>query len=195
LNVNDTLTLTTIEQMRALADPLRVRILEVLGEQPMTTMHAAKRLDERYTKLHHHFAVLEAAGLIEVVESRQNRGTVEKVYQPAARRFAIDRHLFAGGSDAEEAREGVHSLLVGTLEETTAEVERSFAAGLLTSESATPSMITHRHLRLTRAQVEDLAARLQSWIADCAAQDADPGPDTYGLTFALYPLEPKQPEP
>jgi DNA-binding transcriptional ArsR family regulator len=185
--MNDTFTLTTMEQMRALAEPLRTRILEALGERPMTTIQVAKRLNERHTKLYHHIGVLEGAGLIEVVESRQNRGTVEKYYVPAARRFVVDRRAFSAGPDAEEARAGVQSLLVGTLEKTIAEVEKSFAAGLFAQESATPGLVTHRHLRLTKAQLEELATKLQSWIRDCVAEDADPSADTYGLTVAVYP--------
>ena len=51
-------------QIKALANPLRQQILELMIEAPITTKQVADRLGEKPTKLYHHVDTLEAAGLI-----------------------------------------------------------------------------------------------------------------------------------
>ncbi len=70
-----------LEQMRALSHPLRLRLLELFGEHPRTTKQAAEALGESPTKLYHHVAALERAGLVRLRETRQNRGTTEKYFE------------------------------------------------------------------------------------------------------------------
>src|SRR5437868_10166113 len=74
-----------LAEMRALAHPLRLRILEAFAEAPRTTKQVAELLGQPPTRLYHHVAALERAGLLRLVETRQNRGTTEKWYEAAAR--------------------------------------------------------------------------------------------------------------
>jgi len=73
-----------VAQLRALAHPLRLRLLELFGEQPRTTMQVAALLGEPPTRLYHHVNLLERAGLLRLREQRPNRGTVEKWYEASA---------------------------------------------------------------------------------------------------------------
>lgn len=75
------------ETLRALADPLRLRILWILMEHPdgalpvMSVKELAADLGEPQTKLYRHVKHLEAAGLIKAVSSRVVSGIVEQRYQ------------------------------------------------------------------------------------------------------------------
>src|SRR5438874_8446382 len=73
-----------IAEMRALAHPLRLRLLELFAEQPRTTKQVAELLGQPPTRLYHHVAALERAGLLVLKETRQNRGAVEKWYAGVA---------------------------------------------------------------------------------------------------------------
>jgi DNA-binding transcriptional ArsR family regulator len=75
----------TVAEMRALAHPLRLRLLELFAEAPRTTKQAADLLGEPPTRLYHHVAALERAGLLRLKETRKNRGTTEKWYEAIAR--------------------------------------------------------------------------------------------------------------
>lgn len=77
-----------VAELRALAHPLRLRVLERFAEQPRTTKQVALLLGEPPTRLYHHVAALERAGLLRLTETRKNRGTVEKWYEAVARSFA-----------------------------------------------------------------------------------------------------------
>ncbi|MEM6795731.1 MAG: helix-turn-helix domain-containing protein, partial [Acidobacteriota bacterium] len=96
-----------LAQLKALADPLRVRILEAFAEQPRTTKQVAARIEEKPTKLYHHVDALHKAGLIVLETTRQNRGTVEKYFRAIARLFRTDPELFGGAGGDGEA--GLHA--------------------------------------------------------------------------------------
>src|SRR3954466_4672614 len=64
--------------MRALAHPLRLRVIELFGRAPRTTKQVADLLGQPPTRLYHHVAALERAGLLRLTETRKNRGTTEK---------------------------------------------------------------------------------------------------------------------
>jgi DNA-binding transcriptional ArsR family regulator len=73
-----------VADLRALAHPLRLRIMELLAESPRTTKQVAELLGEPPTRLYHHVAALERAGLVVLKETRQNRGAIEKWYGSVA---------------------------------------------------------------------------------------------------------------
>src|SRR6266513_1705753 len=77
----------SVADLRALAHPLRLRMMELFAESPKTTKQVADILGQPPTRLYHHVAALERAGLIHLKETRKNRGTVEKWYESISRTF------------------------------------------------------------------------------------------------------------
>lgn len=68
---------------RALADPLRIRLLEALWGHPQSAKELAEWAGMAPDRLYYHLAQLEQAGLIEIVEYRRLLGgKVERVYRP-----------------------------------------------------------------------------------------------------------------
>ena len=92
----------SVADLRALAHPLRLRMMELFAESPRTTKQVAELLGEPPTRLYHHVAALERAGLLLLKETRQNRGAVEKWYTSASQQLqsAVGRR----GGDAERRR-------------------------------------------------------------------------------------------
>lgn len=78
------LLLSDLEQVRLLADPLRLRIVEALNERPATAKQVALTLGEKPSRIYHHVALLERAGLLRLVESRRKRGTTERYLAASA---------------------------------------------------------------------------------------------------------------
>lgn len=68
---------------KALADPLRIQMVEALWEKPRSVREVAGCLGLPADRLYYHLAQLEQAGLVEIVEYRRlSRGKVERVYAP-----------------------------------------------------------------------------------------------------------------
>jgi len=77
----------SVADLRALAHPLRLRMMELFAETPRTTKQVAELLGQPPTRLYHHVAALERAGLLVLTERRQNRGAVEKWYTGVAQQI------------------------------------------------------------------------------------------------------------
>jgi DNA-binding transcriptional ArsR family regulator len=91
--LDDVYYLTTLDQVHTLADPLRVRILERLGHEPMTVKMLGVALNEAPAKIHYHVRELERIGVIQLVETREKGGVIEKYYRALAHRFSLSSDL------------------------------------------------------------------------------------------------------
>lgn len=92
----ETYQLESIEQMRTIADPLRLRIVDQLIHQAMTVTQLAGVLGEVPAKLHYHVHELEKAGLLKLVETREKGGILEKYYRGVAKHISAPGTLFRG---------------------------------------------------------------------------------------------------
>jgi len=183
-------TLKDLEQVKVLADPLRLRILEALCQKPMTTKQVAQLLEEKPTKLYHHVEALERVGLIRLVKTHRNRGTVEKYYRAVAEDFTVDRKLFAVRPQPEEAIAALQDMFTGALEATLSELRESIADKLIQpADEGHPAILTRLHIRTSQEQVEKLKTKLWEWLEACQAADQEEGEVEYGLTVAFYPIK------
>ncbi len=87
--IPETYDLQTIEQLRSVADPLRIRIIEALARKPMTATQVGEELDEPAPKTHYHVRELERVGLVRLVETRERGGILEKYYRAVARGLRV----------------------------------------------------------------------------------------------------------
>ena len=96
--MQETLVLDKPEQLKALGHPLRVRVLEMLGQEgdwQLTNRELAQRLGVDPGHLHFHVRMLLRAGLIELADSA-GRGR-EKPYRAVAKVFRVAPELLAAG--------------------------------------------------------------------------------------------------
>ncbi|HYZ87962.1 MAG TPA: winged helix-turn-helix domain-containing protein [Myxococcales bacterium] len=96
--MQDTLVLDKPEQLKALGHPLRVRVLEMLGQEgewQLTNRELAQRLGVDPGHLHFHVRMLLKAGLIELADAN-GRGR-EKPYRAVAKVFRVAPELLAAG--------------------------------------------------------------------------------------------------
>jgi DNA-binding transcriptional ArsR family regulator len=84
------LTLRSAKQYKALGEPLRVRILELIQHQPRTAKQLAVLLERPPGTIGHQLRVLEAAGLAQVVAQRLVKGIVAKYYARTAHIFLVE---------------------------------------------------------------------------------------------------------
>ena len=84
----------SVEQLRAVADMLRLRIIDLLQERPMTVTQLGDLLGMAPAKVHYHVRELERVGLLLLVETREKGGILEKYYQPIAKDISVSKNLF-----------------------------------------------------------------------------------------------------
>jgi DNA-binding transcriptional ArsR family regulator len=86
---DDILVVWETEQLRALADDVRLRIVGILRERAATTTELAEQVGLAKGTVAHHLKVLESAGLVKVVRTRRVRAMTESFYGRVARLFVI----------------------------------------------------------------------------------------------------------
>ena len=83
----DTLLVAEPAQLRAMADPFRTGLIQLLRDRARSTQEISEELSVPKGTVGHHLKVLEAAGLIRVVRTRKVRAVTEKFYGRTARLF------------------------------------------------------------------------------------------------------------
>ncbi|HEX9381693.1 MAG TPA: winged helix-turn-helix domain-containing protein [Gaiellaceae bacterium] len=166
--MQDTLVLDKPEQLKALGHPLRVRVLEMLGQEgdwQLTNRELAQRLGVDPGHLHFHVRMLLKAGLIELADPKG--GGREKPYRSVAKVFRVAPELLAAG--------GASDLQAAMLDQ----VQR--AHGLYSSQGVFRSAQLEVKLTIERA-LELMAAFLEA-----ARELEDEKADKVVLTMFAHP--------
>ena len=192
-----TLTLTGLAQVRALADPLRVRMLEAFAAEERTTRQVAEILQEKPTRLYHHLKSLATAGLIRKTRTRRNRGTLETYYRAVACSFRADPSLFSPPGRT-EASDSVGKMVAGMLDQTGTELRALIASGTGGRGLQEKGLFTFLELRSPERDIKKLRAGIERLVTGLrddrpagAARAAKPaGPEgRYRLCITLFPLD------
>ncbi|QOR66213.1 helix-turn-helix transcriptional regulator [Cytobacillus suaedae] len=93
--------ITDIELAKILMDPRRRNIFDIAKDEPVTVTQIAESLNEKPSRLYYHVKKLEVAGLLELVETRQQGNLIEKYYKSVSGfdAFELDKSLLAEHSD------------------------------------------------------------------------------------------------
>jgi DNA-binding transcriptional ArsR family regulator len=192
-----------LEQVRALADPLRLKILGALGRRARTTKQVAELLGEKPTKLYHHVEILERVGLVELKEMRPNRGTLEKYYQAVASRFEVGPAVFATEDASGEAVDATGAVISSFLDTVRKELDELVRSGA-TDDTKREALVGRSLLSLTPTRAGEVRARLIRMLeelrGDCDQASSDDGGEPplgtvlYSLAVAFYPLAGKPTE-
>ena len=77
--------------IRALAHPLRIRILEALTERVASPIRLSDDLDAGLSHVAYHTRALDKCGCLELVDTAQRRGATEHFYKASPHSFIGDR--------------------------------------------------------------------------------------------------------
>lgn len=170
--------ISTVGQLKALADPTRLAILEALmgtGPAPLPVMSVkelAAVLHEPQTKLYRHVKVLESVGLIRVAASRIVSGIPEQRYQACQRDLDLADALLRQNVDETEAfvRAVFDRFRSGFIAEARAHPPPDDA-----DETAPPAttMVIYGTGRRTPAQATAVRARLSEAMAAFDGDDSE----------------------
>lgn len=83
--------LTTIDEVKALSDPYRYKILSYFFKinAPATVKQIADSMEEVPAKVHYHVKKLEKAGILNLVRTEEINGIIAKYYEPTAEDFEV----------------------------------------------------------------------------------------------------------
>jgi len=163
---------TAPEQLRALADPLRATLLELVLERAATVTEMAQAVDRPKSTVAYHINLLVDAGLLRVVRTRRVRAIEERYYGRVARTF------YVGVLNRPEDKQVVAA--INGLAEAAAESSAAHAADDL--------RCTLVHARIPREDIRNFWAEVQE-LARRFAQIPRAGDQVYGFVAGLYPTD------
>jgi DNA-binding transcriptional ArsR family regulator len=171
-DADDLLIVREPEQLKALGDDLRARIVVLLRVHAHSVTELAELLELPKGTVAHHVKVLEKAKLVRVVRTRRVRAMTERYYGRTARLFifkSADEEADGGdvlGVAAASLRAASEEMLPGDLDDRT-----TFA-------------VLRKHLSVRDAQ--RFMRRLERLQQDFFDTPDDPAGEPYGLALALY---------
>ncbi len=179
-----------VETIKALSDPLRLRILEVMTvghAETFTVKRLATNLGVSQTKLYHHVNLLAERELIVPAGQRVVSGIIETSYRVGQLRISLDRSLLTGDDGAQ-----MHEVLTTVFDGARDDIERGLATGAIgAGESADPAtklVLSKGLTRLTPEQALALRARVIELIETFDTDETSDEGRPYGLVLGFYPM-------
>jgi DNA-binding transcriptional ArsR family regulator len=185
------LIITDLEAHKALVNPLRLRLVELLVDEAQTVKQLAASVEVEPVKLYYHINLLEKNGLIRVVDTQIVSGIIEKWYRVTAYNYRIDKTILKLYENDQQAYldDAFASIIDGTKEL----IRKNTAVSIIDLQQTPP----HPHsLLLTRsrgfhseAQARAFYEKLQALILEFEGSLVEPDESrgTYVLTMALFP--------
>jgi DNA-binding transcriptional ArsR family regulator len=160
----------TPEEAKALAHPLRLRILRLALDQSLTNKQLAERLGRDPGTVLHHVRQLVRTGFLVPDEVRQgSKGALEKPYRATGKSWSLSL-------DESEVTESTASQAM--LE--------AFLAELAEAGPDAATGFSRLALTLDKASLEELQSRVQTILDEFESRPPDPDGQSYGLLFAMH---------
>ena len=166
----------TLQEARALAHPLRLRILRLCVDQALTNGQLAAALGQRPATVLHHVRTLVAAGFLAEQEWRRGRrGSTEKPYRATGKSAQLDQAMSGAGA------------LKAVFEAVAAEIDEAGPDAVIEG--------VRMPMRLRQEQLDDLLARIRDLLATFPAPDEylareSPEGDPYAMLVVLHRRRP-----
>lgn len=182
------------KQVKVMAHPLRMKLIEAFSHKPMTAKQAAQLLGQKPTKLYHHVDALERVGFIKLVKTQKKRGTLEKYYRTVAHHFIVDRRIFQSRAEGKEALGRLQATIGAMFDETMSEINRSMTQRLIEPSRKSKSrqaIFARTRIKSTLQQAERIKKKIDNLLKESCAGKRKKGEAEYGLTVAFYPIKKK----
>lgn len=202
LTPNAERVVSDVETLKALSDPVRLRILETMiqaADEDWTVKRIATALGVGPTKLYHHVAILEERDLIRVAGTRVVSGIIETRYRIAQLSVRLDRTLLSAAIPPDEATAAIEEMLRTVFDAARDDVGRALRGGSIMLDAGaepSPGLLRQDLKRLSVARAAEFRDRLTALLDEFDFDKHDePDGTPFGLLIALYPVPDTRLEP
>ena len=175
----DTVEVSTPAQLRAIADPLRATLLDLVLERAATVAELATAVDRPRSTVAHHVNVLLEAGMLRVVRTQRVRAIDERYYGRTGRTIQVGVVRRPGDTTTPVC---INGLSVA-------------AAESVPAHEADTLYSTMRHARIPKESAAQFWRRVDALIREFTELPRS-GDTVYGFAAGLYPTDhPVLPDP
>lgn len=177
--IADTVEISTPAQLRAMADPLRMTLLDLVLERAATVTELAEAVGRPKSSVAYHVNVLVGAGLLRVVRTRRVRAIEERFYGRTGRMINNAVHRQPGDTDTPVC---VNALTVAATESVPAHEADTLCS-------------TIRHVRVPRAKAMEFWRRVEELTREFTQLPRE-GDTVHAFVAAVYATDhPTLPDP
>jgi DNA-binding transcriptional regulator GbsR (MarR family) len=144
--------------IKAMAHPLRVRILAYMNDRPWSPNELSNELAEGLSQVSYHVKVLKDFELIEMTKTEPRRGAVEHYYK------AIERVFMPSSITKQFPKSAQRGMFVDTMEDTNKDVVASLKSGRFDARD-------DYHVSYTPADLDNQACEEAEKLADKFVED------------------------
>ncbi|MBV8299629.1 MAG: helix-turn-helix domain-containing protein [Candidatus Eremiobacteraeota bacterium] len=167
-------SVTDVEALRALTDPLRQRIVDLLTASPATATEIARKLKLPRTRIYYHLDLLEGHELVRVVGHREAGGPAERIYASTADAFVVSPSIFAG------RERDLNAVRAQLLEGAAHDLRTSHATG-------DEAVVVRAYRQFSEEQRRELAAAFAALLERIPD---DPAGEMCAVAYAVFPCSP-----
>lgn len=171
------LDVTDPAAFKAVGNPVRNRILDIILARPATASQIAAVLRMAPGTIGHHLQVLENVGMVQVVAKRLVHGIVAKYYTRTARLFVYQSLSKEDGVKDTDMSLNILKRAYDNLRDSL--VERNG----MTEEAETCGF---PRVRISTGRAMEFRDRLEALINDFVSQDHDPSGQVYSLSVSFF---------
>jgi DNA-binding transcriptional ArsR family regulator len=189
--VSDVLQRRIIEDvatLKALADPIRMAILEAAMGEPHRTWTAkefATLVGIPPTKIYYHLNQLEKHDLVQIRDTRVVNGIIEKHYGAGQLDLTFTRHTDDGGDVAD----GLRAVVAAQFNRVRDDIERGLASGTMSASAASPlverMLVSNASANISETQVGEFREALLELIQRFEKKGS--GDHRFTMLVALHP--------
>ena len=177
-------------EVRALAHPLRLRLLESLGDGPSTASLLARELGESSGATSYHLRALAAAGLI--VEDTGLRKGRERWWKREPSRIGLISSAPAEDPEYDAAVALLESTMLGRDEDAIRRYIRARGEDEHSDDWRETAFVGGWAVYATRAEVDELSEQVVRWLRARRRPEAERDPDAV-LVYVTYRALPQVP--
>ncbi|MFB9235999.1 helix-turn-helix domain-containing protein [Plantactinospora siamensis] len=168
----ESVEVSTPAQLRAIADPLRATLLDLVLERAATVAELAAAVGRPNSTVAHHVKVLVQAGMLRVVRTRRVRAIDERYYGRTGRTINVGAVRTPGDPAAPVCLNGLSTA----------------AAESVPAHEADTLYSTIRHARIPAAAASAFWRRVEDLVREFSELPRS-GDTVYGFAVGLYPTD------
>jgi DNA-binding transcriptional ArsR family regulator len=177
------MAVTEASRLKALSDPLRLRIGLLLIENACTVKELAAALDVPPTRLYYHVRILEEQGLIEVAERRMVSGIEERRYRAIEDNWVFESDITGAAVESS----GVIGSLFNAVRAELEVVVHDHPDEPIGEPGSAVIMLSLTELRLDAGSVAAVQERLRGVLEEFGVErDAGPDARPYRMVLVGY---------
>lgn len=177
--------LADLDEVRALAHPLRQSILDCVIPAELTVKEIGRQIGIGSTKLYYHIAALERVGLVRATRNEIKGGVCPKRYRATARYYQIAAGLLRPTGNGARLDAGA-DFVAGAVEHSARLLREAFAVGVV-DRWADVVVAGRRTSRVSPEQAAAFRDRLAELVREFVAIDDGDEELRMEMAYALFP--------